>query len=252
MIVMYRTAFKLITQSIIALCMLSGTAAHAQSKDALRASLPPPAELRYTIAAKQSGFNISGRASVQWANDGKTYSVNADSHAMIVGKILEASSTGTVNAFGLVPQQFYEKPFRKAAATSLFDRNKREIHFTQSENRYPINGGEQDRTSITWQLVSIARANPAAFKKGSQWDFFVVGPRDAEPWRFTVVNTEQITTPMGTFDTVHIFRDPPPDDVKQKLDIWLAPSQNWYPVRIRFTDPNGDYIDQKVESITSK
>jgi hypothetical protein len=243
---------KHLFQSGLLCVALCAAALPAQSKDVLSTSLPPSADLRYVISAKQSGFNISGNATVKWFNDGKAYSIFADSHAMIVGKILEAKSEGRIDRYGLAPNQFYEKPFRKAAATSTFNRDNKQISFTQSENQYPINGGEQDRTSIVWHLASVARANAKKFKAGSEWDFFVVGPRDAEPWRFTVVQNEKITTPLGTFDTVHIFREPPPDDQDQKLDIWLAPSQNWYPVRIRFTDPNGDFIDQKVESITPK
>lgn len=239
-------------QAALACLVLASTALPVAAKDNLATSLPPSADLRYAITAKQSGFNINGKATVNWFNDGKTYSIFADTHAMIVGKILEAKSEGAIDTYGIAPKQFTEKRFRKAPAVSTFDRDKQEISFTQSDNHYPISGGEQDRTSIVWHLVSVARANPKQFKTGSAWDFFVVGPRDAEPWRFTVVSKDKVKTPLGTLDTVHIFRDPPPDDQKQKLDIWLAPSQNWYPVRIRFTDPNGDYIDQTVESITPK
>lgn len=233
-------------------CAALCAALPAFAKEPPKTDLPPSADLRYNITAKQSGFNITGNATVKWFNDGKNYRIFADTHAMIIGKILEASSEGAIDTHGLAPTRFYEKPFRKPAATSTFDRTGKEISFEQSNNHYPINGGEQDRTSIVWHLVSIARANARQFKPGAEWEFFVVGPRDAEPWRFSVVQNEKIKTPLGDLDTVHIFRAPPPDDKDQKLDIWLAPSQNWYPVRIRFTDPNGDYIDQKVESITPK
>ena len=51
---------------------------------------------------------------------------------------------------------------------------------------------------------------------------------------------------------MHIFRAPPPDDQGQKLDIWLAPGQDWYPVRLRFTDPDGDFIEQTLDAVTKK
>ncbi len=249
---MNKVSLKYLLQSAVTLLVFGITALPVVAKDILGTSLPPSADLRYIISAKQSGFNITGTASVKWFNDGKIYNIYADSYAMIVGKILEAKSEGSIDTYGLAPNQFSEKPFRKSSATSTFNRENKEIRFTQSDKHYPITGGEQDRTSIVWHLASVARANANKFKPGSEWEFFVVGPRDAEPWYFTVIQNETISTPLGTLDTVHIFRAPPPDDQGQKLDIWLAPSQNWYPVRIRFTDPNGDYIDQKVESITPK
>lgn len=222
------------------------------AKEIVATSMPPAADLRYAISAKLSGFTISGNATVKWFQDSKTYSILADTHAMIVGKILDARSDGSIGRYGITPDRFYEKALRKPAATSTFDRDKMEIRFTQSDNHYPITGGEQDRTSIVWHLVSVARANNKTFQPGSVWEYFVVGPRDAEPWRFTVVKNEQLDLPMGTLDTVHVFRDAPPDAAGQKLDIWLAPAQNWYPVRIRFTEPDGDFVDQKVESITPR
>jgi hypothetical protein len=31
--------------------------------------------------------------------------------------------------------------------------------------------------------------------------------------------------------------------------LWLAPSRDWYPVRLRFTDADGDYVDQVITDI---
>lgn len=217
-----------------------------------KTSLPPSAELNYSIQAKQSGLSLNGEALVKWNNNGNSYSVVAETRAMLVGKILDATSEGGIDSFGLAPNRFVEKRFRREASTTTFNRESKTIGFSQSEQNYPLLGGEQDRTSIIWQLISVARANAAQFKNGSEWQFFVAGPRDAEQWTFKVVNREKISTKLGELNTVHIFRAPPPDDQGQKLDIWLAPAQDWYPVRLRFTDPDGDFIEQTLDAITKK
>ncbi|KAF1047707.1 MAG: hypothetical protein GAK35_00522 [Herbaspirillum frisingense] len=212
-------------------------------------NLPPSAELNYSIQAKQSGLDVKGQGLVKWTNGKTSYSVNTETRAMLLGKILETSSEGAVDSYGLAPDRFVEKRLRRDPSTTTFNREQNKITFTQSSDTFPLQGGEQDRTGITWQLIAIARANAAKMTPGSEWKFFVAGPRDAEQWSFKVVGREKIKTPQGDTDAVHIFRAPPPDDQGQKLDIWLAPKLDWYPVRLKFTDPDGDYIEQVLDSV---
>ncbi|MGS0742262.1 DUF3108 domain-containing protein [Glaciimonas sp. GG7] len=217
-----------------------------------RFDLPPSAELNYAIRARQSGLSINGEAVVKWQTNGRKFSVEAVTSAMLFGKILEAKSNGKIDDYGLAPAQFIDKRFHKNSTTTTFNRSADgggTITFSQSDASYPIKGGEQDRTSIVWQLAAVARAAAKQFKVGSVWSFFVAGQRDAEPWHFTVINREKITTGIGEVEAVHIFRAPPPDDTGQRLDIWLAPSLEWYPIRIRFTDPNNDFVDQTLNTI---
>jgi hypothetical protein len=171
---------------------------------------------------------------------------------MMVGKILEASSEGNIDSYGLAPLSFVDKRFRRDATTTTFNRELNTITFSQSNDSYPLQGGEQDRTSIIWQLIAMARANADKFTANSEWQFFVAGPRDAEQWSFKVIGREKIKTKQGEVNAVHIFRAPPPDDKGQKLDIWLAPSSDWYPVRLRFTDPDGDFIEQTLSSVNKQ
>jgi hypothetical protein len=217
-----------------------------------KTSLPPSAELRYTIEAKQSGLQVSGESLVKWSNANNKYSVTAETRAMMVGKILEASSEGNIDSYGLAPVSFVDKRFRREATTTSFNRELNTITFSQSDGSYPLQGGEQDRTSIIWQLIAVARGNADKFTANSEWHFFVAGPRDAEQWSFKVIGREKIKTKQGEVNAVHIFRAPPPDDQGQKLDIWLAPSSDWYPVRLRFTDPDGDFIEQTLSSVNKQ
>jgi len=213
-------------------------------------SLPPPANLAYAIDARQGGLQIQGSGLVRWRHDRNSYSVVSETRAMLVGKILEAKSEGAIDAYGLAPLHFTEQRFRKDATVASFDRKAGSIRFAQSDARYPLLGGEQDRTSIAWQLAAIARAAPKKFRAGSEWDFFVAGQRDAERWSFKVIGEESITTALGQLRALHLRRAPPPDAGSQKLDIWLAPTRNWYPAKLRFTDADGEYIEQTLQEIT--
>ena len=120
---------------------------------------PPTAELRYTINAKQKGIPVSGEANVKWQlggnNDAQSYSVVTETRVVLFGKILDASSFGRIDTHGLAPDKFVEKRFGKAESITRFDRNTKTMHFTESSQTYSIKGGEQDRTSATWQLVTL-------------------------------------------------------------------------------------------------
>jgi hypothetical protein len=212
----------------------------------------PPADLAYSIKAKQSGLTIDGTASVQWAHGNGKYSIITETRATLVGKILDAKSNGTISEYGLAPALFTEKRFRKPQTATTFNRETNTISFTKSDKTYPIKGGEQDRNSVIWQLAGVARGAPAKFKPGSTWNFFVAGQRDAKPWTFKVIKQEQVKTPLGDMNALHIARIPTADVKDQQLDIWLAPSLEWYPVRLRFTEEDNDSIEQFLQKIAKK
>ena len=236
----------------MALCAQAGAAEeHPAVKRAF--DLPPSADLTYSIGARQRGFNLNGDATLSWrAGDGK-YAVSAESRVALLGKLTENRSRGLVDSWGLAPTEYYDKRFRKDATTATFDRDAKTITFSDSDKSYPIKGGEQDRVSVSWQLVAIARAAKDKFKPGSEWQFFVIGPRDADPWTFRVVGREKIQAgaALGEVDAVHVVRVPP-DAKDQTLDLWLAPGHEWYPVKLRFTDHDRDYVEQTLEKIVKK
>jgi hypothetical protein len=215
-------------------------------------TLPPSADLNYTIKARQHGLSLNGDAVFVWrAAEGK-YSVLLEARVPLFGKILENRSEGAIDDYGLAPAAFYEKRFRKEQTTTTFKRDARVINFSESDETYPLKGGEQDRVSAQWQLLAVARGAPDRFTPGSEWAFFVAGRRDAEPWVFKVANIESVHTGQGDVSAVHLVKAPPPDAQGQQVDIWLAPSLEWYPVRVRFSDSDGDFVEQTLDKIVKK
>ena len=218
--------------------------------------LPPAADLSYELSAQQRGFGLKGEALIAWRNSGNSdgkYEVNVEARVPLIGKLTEYRSRGTVDSYGLAPDQFYEKRYRKDPTTTTFDRDSKTITFTDAKEPYALQGGEQDRASVTWQLAAVARAaGESKFKPGSEWSFVVAGRRDAEPWTFKVVKREKIHTGMGELDTLLVTREPRADGKSESVDIWLAPGQEWYPVKLRFRDDDREAIEQTVTKITRK
>ena len=238
--------------ALLLLAAGSGLAAvgHPSIKRAF--SLPPSADLVYSIKLRQRGFQLAGDGAIHWRASDNKYSIVTESNAPLFGKVLDNKSEGAVDDYGLAPAQFYEKRFRKEPSTTTFKRDSKTIVFSESDESYPINGGEQDRTSATWQLIALARGAPEQVTPGSEWTLFVAGRRDAEPWLFKVLGPDTVHIGAGDIKTVHLVKAPPPDKQGQQVDVWLAPSLDWYPVRLRFVDNDGDFIEQTLEKVTKK
>lgn len=241
-------------QIVVILIFMSGSLWHIPSY-AEKFKLAPSAELLYSLKSSQKGIPVSGEAKINWQvieNDAqpKQYRLSSETKVPLFGKILISSSSGTISDFGLTPDRFVEKRFRRAESSTYFDRERKLIHFSESDLTYPIQGGEQDRLSATWQLVALVREHPEQHKTGREWKMFVAGQRDADPWVFTLVESTKIKTSLGDLDVLHIVKAPPPDAQGQKVELWLATAYDYYPVRIRFQDNNGDQLEQKIISIT--
>lgn len=243
---------KIPLTSLPALALCIAAAAQAAAKPAYPTNVPPAAELSYAIRARQSGLSINGESQMQWRHADNRYTLVIETRAMLVGKILDERSEGAIDASGLAPARYTEQRFRKAETSVTFNRDARLISFSASDRTYPIRGGEQDRASVILQLSAAARAAPAKVRTGSSWNFFVVGQRDADPWTFKVGAQEKVAGPDGDVMAWHVTRNPPPGSEEQQLDIWLAPALQWYPVKLRFTEGGGDFIEQTLRKVRAR
>lgn len=217
-------------------------------------SPPPPAELNYDVEAKRDGKQWYGKGMFRWESSGNTYRITGEASVTILFKItvLNFKSEGMLNAFGIAPVLYSEQPWRKAMTNTHFQHANRKITFSASQASYPYTGGEQDRASIMWQLASIGRGNAEQFSAGAAFDIVVAGARDAETWRIQVVGLEEMSTPFSTMTVWHLVRTPRPGSYDQKIDMWLAPAKEWYPVRLRYTYANGDYLDMSLTEMTTQ
>jgi hypothetical protein len=211
-------------------------------------SPPPSAELKYNVEALQKGQNYHGSGKITWQTDGGGYTINGEAGALFI-TVLDFKSEGEINGFGIAPVTYTQKRFRKPATQTIFHRELNNIIFSSSQNSYPRSGGEQDRASVVWQLASIGRGDSAQFAAGAVIDIFVAGPVDAETWRMQIIGQEKITVGGDDFDAWHVIRIPQAGSHEQRLDIWLAPQQEWYPVKLRFTETNGDYLDMSLSKM---
>ena len=215
-----------------------------------RFRLPPPVQLKYAVQALRDDKIVHGSGKIAWRADGERYQVDGEASVLFF-TVLHFTSIGAIDSFGVAPELYSEKRVRRPETVTRFERDTNLIRFTASDASYARAGGEQDRASIVWQLAAIGLGDPGRYLPGATLELFVAGVRDAEPWVIQVIGLEQTDTPAGSTEAWHVVRSPRPGSREQKLDIWLAPQQWWYPVRLRFTETNGEYLDMAVTSVQS-
>jgi hypothetical protein len=81
-------------------------------------------------------------------------------------------------------------------------------------------------------------------------EFFVAGTSDAQVWQMKVIGQETLSIGQQTIRAWHVVRTPRTGQYEQIIDIWLAPDQEWTPVQLRYTEPDGDYLQMTMKNST--
>ena len=207
-------------------------------------AVPVSARLEYDVVGEVKGFPYSANSELLWQQDGQQYSAKLEIKVILLGSRSQIS-TGRIGGLGLEPTRFLDKARSEQAAH--FERDKGIIVFSANAPSATLLAGAQDRLSVVLQLGALLAGAPTRYPPGTSIALQVVGPRDAEDWQFTVGATEVLQLPGGSVTGVKLSRHPR-SAYDQKLDIWLAPAMGYLPVRLRMSQDNGDYVDQKWRS----
>jgi len=201
-------------------------------------TLPGTVHIRYTVESNKFPFSANGE--LLWKQDGKTYDMHQEWGALGISKT--RTSRGIVTPAGLAPLRFSDKYRSEVAAH--FDREQNKITFSANTPDAALLPGTQDQLSIQAQLAAMLAGNPGHFPAGASFLVQVVGPRAADIWVIGVVGEERLTLPGGELATLKLVRNPS-REFDQRLELWMAPSLGYLPARLRITETNGDYVDQK-------
>ncbi len=206
--------------------------------------VPPSTRLKYDVRGESKGFPYFANGELRWVQDGKTYDARMEISMFLLGSRVQ-TSVGQVTPHGLAPTRFGDK-FRSEVAAH-FDHEKNKVSFSANTPDVPLLPGGQDQLSALMQLAAMIAAQPSQFVVGTTLPIQAVGPRSAESWVFTVGATEKLTLPGGELSTLRLSRDAP-GEYAPKMELWLAPSLGYLPVRIRLTQANGEVLDQQWRS----
>lgn len=215
------------------------TQAQAQSLDTVQ--LPPAVRLLYDGHGEERGFiKYTGSGEMVWEPDGAQYKARLEISTWGV-RVRTWTSKGTLNAAGLAPLRFGDKP-RGAELATHFQRDKNIISFSANNPDVPLQTGAQDKLSALLQLSAMVAGAPDRYAPGTTIRFQAADAHRAEPWNFRVGTTEPLDLPGGALAGLKLSKAPTVE-FDQSIEVWLAPDMHYLPVRLRITEANGDFVD---------
>jgi len=227
----------------------AATETASQNTPAYRIALLPSAKLKFDIEKTPvNGATMHGSGTIDWQTDQHQYAINGDFGVLFI-TALRVKSTGKIESSAIAPELYAEKRMRRSETNTHFHRERQTISFSASTASYPRLGNEQDRASIIWQMAAIGRGDADHFQPGATIPVVVAGTRDASQWQITVIGMEEIEIDGKQMTTWRLQRAPRSGSYDQTLEFWLAPEIGWYPVRLRYTEPNGDVLDMVMRSL---
>lgn len=202
-------------------------------------SVPPSGDLQYDTF--YNGVR-NEPGTIHWSSNGDHYEMVVSVPLPFIGTF-SWTSRGHVDAFGLAPDQYIEKRGRRAPDVTTFDHNDKQITFSRTPQSLALPDAAQDRFSMVMQLASLVRGDPGAYRPGVTREFYVADNDSGEVWPVTTIGDETVSTAHGYVTARHFMRLPRRDGDKRRIDVWLAQSVGWLPVRLVQTEPNGTQFE---------
>lgn len=219
----------------------AAAAGNVVGPEALR--IPGSVKLSFAVTGQQGASPMQGVfGDLVWLQDGSSYDARL-SLKFLFRTIRSQHSTGRIGATGIEPARFSES--RRGELASHFLRDQGQVMFSNNAPSVPLLPGAQDRLSVVMQLGGMLAGDPARYPAGSRISVQTVGPRDAGVWVFNIEREEQMTVPAGDYAVRKLTRSPR-REFDDKVEIWLAPAMGYLPVRMKLTQPNGDFADMQL------
>lgn len=188
-----------------------------------RLRLPASARLSYSSPGRPDR-----QAWLDWRSGDSGYSLELDG---ILGRL---SSRGISGDTGIAPALATETRADGSTSTS-FDATTGEVRFEGGGNPAPGAVGMQDRASVLVQLAAIALGRPEQLQ--NEIRIVVAGASRVVVERYQVLGQEDVETGIGSMPAWHLARLAAPGEAR--LELWLAPSQDWLPVQLRLSGADG-------------
>jgi hypothetical protein len=211
----------------------------------LPVALPGSATLEFEARGQVKGFQYSAGAELRWKHDGQYYEARQSISMFLMGERSQTSE-GLVTPHGLQPLSFTDRGRKTQSAR--FDVAQGKASFSDGTPGAPISDGVQDRLSVFLQLSALLAADPKRYPQGTVIELTTSSARAAARWRFAVGPGETLELPAGSVEALRLDKLPDPQGKSdQQGALWLAPSMQYLPVRIRLNQGQADYVDLRLK-----
>ena len=219
---------------------------------------PDSVQLDYRLSGYYRG-DVSGDGRVQWLREGRHYQVHLEMRigpefAPLVSRRM--SSDGQLSARGIAPQRYDEvtrtlmRAPRQATVRFLAQPDGGTEVQLADGSKHLAAQGVQDASSQFVQLTWLFLTGREALAPGRIVELPLALPRKLYAWRYQVIGEELLETPMGTLNTWHLQPLLQSDEKLRdlKAEVWLAPTLQYLPVRLRVSQDEQTFIDLSLRA----
>lgn len=205
---------------------------------------PPAVSLQYEGVTMNRGSARNATGELRWATDGLSYELSLQAAALLILSRTE-KSVGSLSAQGLAPVRFSSSRTGRSEQATHFRYEVNRIQFSANKPDEALIAGAQDRLSVLIQLAGMLAGEPERYKAGDRIGLQVAGLDNAQVWEFKIEGLSGLRLPAGELQAIKLRRSHR-HEYDQSLEVWLAPSLGYLPVRIlqsaRAT-PEQDFTD---------
>ena len=207
--------------------------------------LPRHGRIRFVVTRGDQGFVI-GQSLHRWSHDGKTYTLNNVTETTGLAALFRPvqvtqTSVGDIGEEGLRPREFRTGKNGVAGDAASFEWTPMRLLLTAGNPReVALRAGAQDMLSMFYQLSARYPSMPREVN-----EVMVATGRKFERYAFEVLREELLPTRHGELRTLHLRTAAG----IEAIDIWAGLDLRGLPVKIRYTDRQGESFDQVAEEI---
>jgi hypothetical protein len=209
---------------------------------------PTDTRLTYQLSGQFRG-PLYGDAHVQWQREGARYQVRLDVRIQVFGTQI-LTSQGEVTPEGLVPRAYEELRPGKRRFAQLGD----DVILLENGRTLPRPPGVQDTASQFVELSQRFATGKELLEVGRSVSVWLARPGGVDQWTYDIVDRAQLRTPqMGEVETFHLKPRPIANPRgNYTAEIWIAPSLQYLPVRIRISMGSEAWLDLVVDRIDQR
>ena len=208
---------------------------------------PVDSRLSYDVSGHWRG-PLYGSAHVQWQRDADKYQVRLDVDLGLFSQVL--TSQGEVTPNGLLPQVYEEQRPGKRRIARIGE----QVVTLENGRTVPRPAGVQDTASQFVELSQRFATGQERLEVGRNVSVWLARPGGVDHWTYDIVEREMLRIPrMGEVEAFRLV--PRPIDRPRgnySAEMWLAPSLQYLPVRIRVSMGTEAWIDLTVEKIEQR
>jgi hypothetical protein len=225
----------------------SAPASAASSASPSLDTWPADTRLSYRLTGWYRGA-LTGSARVQWLRQGDRYEARVDLDLGIIG--MQFLSQGDVAGDSLAPRAYQESRPNRTRIVQLGPENV-VLNDGRTVDKPP---GVQDTAS---QFVELSHRFSTGREKlvvGGSTSVWLARPGGVDLWTYDIVGLDLLRTrELGVVAAYHL-KPRPIHDARGDIyaEIWLAPTLQYLPVRIRITQPPDSYVDILVDRIEQR